>query len=364
MTFTPVDLDDLAARVSLPSESAHADALARQAILTKPQGALGRLEELSAWLAAAQGTCPPTVPQRARLVIFAGDHGIAKRTSAYPPDVTAQMVLNLLSGGAAANVLAAQVGVGIRVLDLAVDIDWAAAGYDVPPALTRHKVRRGSAPLDLGDALTREEAELGFAAGVTAADEEIDAGADLLIAGDMGIGNTTPASAIIGLMCRKNAAEVVGRGTGISDDVWMAKCAAVRDAMFRSRDRLGDPMGLLAALGGADIAAMTGFLVAAAARGVPVILDGVVIGAAALVANSMAYRARNWWLAGHRSVEPAHGFVLDRLRLQPVVDFGMRLGEGTGALVALAVVQSAAATLAEMATFDGAGVSGPVVDSP
>ncbi|MCB0914676.1 MAG: nicotinate-nucleotide--dimethylbenzimidazole phosphoribosyltransferase [Actinobacteria bacterium] len=357
---TSVDPDELAARVGLPSAAAHDEALARQAILTKPAGSLGRLEELSVWLAAAQGTCPPTLPRRARLVVFAGDHGVAARTSAYPPAVTAQMVLNLLAGGAAANVLAAQVDVGVRVLDLAVDIDWDAAVHSVPADLTRYKVRRGSMPLDREDALTADEARAAFAAGVAVADEEVDAGADLLIAGDMGIGNTTPAAALIGLMCRKNAAEVVGRGTGIDDDVWMVKCAAVRDGMFRARERLGDPMGLLAALGGADLAAMAGFLLGAAARGVPVILDGVVVGAAALVANAMAYRARNWWLAGHRSVEPAHGFVLDRLRLEPVVDFGMRLGEGTGALLALGVLRAAAATLGEMATFDGAGVSGPV----
>jgi nicotinate-nucleotide--dimethylbenzimidazole phosphoribosyltransferase len=364
MTDRLGDRAALIERVGLPDEATRAAAVARQQVLTKPAGSLGRLEELAVWWAAARGQCPPGVPQHPKVVIFAGDHGVAARTSAYPPDVTAQMVLNLLGGGAAANVLAAQAGAQVRVLDISVDIDWEAAGHRVPADLTRHKIRRGSAELDRHDAISAAEAAAAFAAGVAVADEEIDAGADLLIAGDMGIGNTTPAAAIIGLMCRKNAAEVVGRGTGIDDDTWMVKCAAVRDGMARSQGRLGDPMGLVAAVGGADMAAMAGFLLGSAARGVPVILDGVVVGSAALIANALSYRARNWWLAGHRSVEPAHGFALDWLRLVPIVDFGMRLGEGTGALVALNVLRAGAATLSEMATFDDAGVSGPVGDSP
>lgn len=356
-----LDLTAVAERVGVPSDEAREAALARQGILTKPAGALGRLEELSVWLAAAQGACPPVPPARARVVVFAGDHGIATAagTSAYPSEVTAQMVLNLLAGGAAANVLAASNGATVRVLDLAVDIDWAAAGYDVPADLVKHKVRRSSEPFDRADALTRAEAEAAFSAGIAVADEEVDSGADLLIAGDMGIGNTASAAALIGLLCRRPPQDVVGRGTGIDDETWMRKCAAVRDGMFRARELQADPIGLLAAVGGADIAAMAGFLVRAAARGVPVILDGVVIGAAALVASVVSYRARTWWLAGHRSVEPAHGFVLERLNLEPVVDYGMRLGEGTGALVALGVLRAAAATLADMATFGEAGVSGP-----
>lgn len=354
-----LDLTSIVARIDVPDEEVRAQALAREESLTKPSGALGRLEDLAVWLAAAQGTCPPTVPRQPRLVVFAGDHGVAERTSAYPSAVTAQMVLNLLAGGAAANVLAQQAGVGVRVLDIAVDIDWAAAGHDVPADLTRHKVQRGSAPLDHVDALTRDEAERAFAAGVAVADEEVDAGADLLIAGDMGIGNTTAAAALIGLLAHRGAVDVVGRGTGIDDDTWMAKCAAVRDGMFRAGHLAGDPIGQLAAVGGADIAAISGFLLGAAARKVPVLLDGVVIGAAALVTNALSYRARNWWLAGHQSVEPAHGIVLERLRLEPIVDYRMRLGEGTGALVALGVLKGAAATLAQMATFEDAGVSGP-----
>ena len=349
----------LAARVELPSEEARLAAADRQLTLTKPAGALGRLEELSIWWCGVAGRCPAPPAGRPRLVIFAGDHGIARaaHTSAYPTDVTAQMVVNFVRGGAAANVLARQTGVTVRVVDMAVDIDWQASGHPVPTEVTGHKVRRASEPLDRADALTRDEALDALIAGVSVADEEIDAGADLLIAGDMGIGNTTAASAIIALLTRQNAARVVGRGTGIDDATWMRKTAAVRDATFRAREHRGDPVGVLAAVGGADIAAMAGFLLCAAARGVPVILDGMVVGAAALVANAVSYRAREWWLAGHRSVEPAHTTVLERLRLTPVVDFQMRLGEGSGALVALPVLNAAAATLTEMATFSQAGVS-------
>ena len=349
----------LAGRVGLPSTSAREAAAARQGLLTKPAGALGRLEELSLWWCAVNDRCPAPVARQPRLVIFAGDHGIveAAATSAYPPDVTAQMVINFVNGGAAANALARLHGVGVRVVDVAVDVDWQEATLAVPDAVTAHKVRRSSAPLDREDALSRDEALDGFLAGVTVADQEIDAGADLLIVGDMGIGNTTAASAVIGVVTRQNAAKVVGRGTGIDDATLMRKTAAVRDGMFRARDRRADPIGVLAAVGGADIAAMAGFLLCAAARGIPVVLDGMVVGAAALIANALSYRAREWWLAGHRSVEPAHALVLERLRLTPLVDLQMRLGEGSGALVALPLLAAAAATITEMATFTEAGVS-------
>ncbi len=354
-----IDLDALVGRIVLPDEDARAAGAARQAVLTKPQGALGRLEALSLWLCAAQGTCPPRPLDRVRVVVFAGDHGVARTaaTSAYPPEVTAQMVLNFLAGGAAVNVLARQTGATVRVVDMAVDADYADLGATVPEDVTRHRVRRSSGSIDREDALTREEAELAFAAGVRIADEEVDGGADLLIPGDMGIGNTTPAAVLVGLLAGVEPARIVGRGTGIDDQTWMRKTAAVRDAMRRGRPHKGDPIGLLAAVGGADIAAMTGFLLGAAARRTPVLLDGVVSTAAALVAHRIAFRARDWWLAGHLSTEPAARAALERLALDPIIDYGMRLGEGTGALVALPVLLAAGATLREMATFGEAGVS-------
>lgn len=344
--------------IAARDDKAEAAARARQGILTKPTGALGRLEDLSIWAAATQGTCPPHQFSRARVVIFAGDHGIARTagTSAYPPEVTAQMVLNFASGGAAANVLARQAGASVRVIDVSVDADPAYAA-SLPSDVTAHRIRHGSGSIDREDAMTMDEARAAFALGRQIADEEIDAGADLLIPGDMGIGNTTPAAALIGLLTNAEVADVTGRGTGIDDETWMRKCAAVRDAMRRGREHKGDPLALLAAIGSPDFAAATGFILQAAVRGVPVILDGTISSACALVADRMTSRAKQWWLAGHRSTEPAHARALAYLELDPIVDYSLRLGEGTGALLALQIVQSAIATLAEMATFAEAGVS-------
>lgn len=352
--MTGLDLDAVAARVGRPDQRAREEARARQVRLTKPAGALGRLEDLSVWLAGVQGRCPTRPLDRVRVVLFAGDHGIAgSGVSAYPPEVTAQMVRNFLAGGAAVNVLARLAGAQVRVVDLAVDADLT----DLPADVTRYKVRRGSGRIDVEDALTGAEAEQAVRVGMALADEEIDAGADLLVTGDMGIGNTTPAAALVGALTGCNAAEVVGRGTGIDDATWMRKCAAVRDAMRRARPVLGDQVQLLATAGGADFAAMTGFLLQAAARRTPVLLDGVMSGACALVAHRLAFRAADWWLAGHRSTEPAHAKALDRLSLEPVLDMGLRLGEGSGALLAVPLLRAAGATLSEMATFDEAGVS-------
>ncbi len=345
-------------QVPLPDDQMRVAALARQLRLTKPAGALGRLEELSAWASAVQGRCPPTRFQRPTVVIFAGDHGIAAtaRTSAYPPEVTAQMVLNFIAGGAAVNVLARQAGVSVRVLDVGVDAepDYLDA---IAPEVARHRIRRSSGSIDREDALNSTEVQAAFNLGRFVADEEIDSGADLLIPGDMGIGNTTPAATLTGLLTKLDASKVTGTGTGIDDRTWMRKCAAVRDAMHRGRADLGDPITLLARVGGADLAAMTGFLLQASIRRTPVILDGTISGACALVADRIDYRAKLWWLAGHRSTELAHSAALNHLDLHPVIDYSMRLGEGTGALLALPVLQAAISLLAEMSTFDEAGVS-------
>jgi nicotinate-nucleotide--dimethylbenzimidazole phosphoribosyltransferase len=347
------ELDRISRAMAIPDDEVREAALARQLRLTKPTGALGRLEELSVWLSAVQGVCPPRPIERPRVVIFAGDHGVASSgVSAYPPEVTAQMVRNFVAGGAAVNVLARLAGASVRVLDLSVDADLS----DLP-GVSAYKVRRGSGDIATGPAMSREESEQAVRAGMAIADEEVDAGADLLIAGDMGIGNTTPSATLVAILTDAEVATVVGRGTGIDDRAWMVKCAAVRDAARRGRTRQADMVDLLAEVAGPDIAAMAGFLLQAAVRRTPVLLDGVVSGAAALVAQRMGYRSRQWWLAGHRSTEPAHARALDRLDLEPIVDFGLRLGEGTGALVALPVLKAAAATLAEMATFDEAGVS-------
>lgn len=365
-----VELTDWASVIGTPDEGAREAARRRQDLLTKPTGALGRLEDLSVWLAGVSGQCPPPPISAPALAIFAGDHGVARTagTSAYPPEVTAQMVANFLTGGAGATVLARARGVRVRVVDAGVDVDWAASGLPVPDAVHEGRIRRGSGSIDREDAMSLDEARAGLALGARVAQELVDAGADLLIPGDMGIGNTTPAAALVGLLADLGPAEVVGRGTGIDDVTWMRKTAAVRDAMRRGRPVKGDPVALLATVGGPDFAAMTGFLLQAAALRTPVLLDGVVSCACALVAHRIAFRARAWWCAGHRSTEPAAVAALARLDLEPILDLGMRLGEGSGALVALPVLTAAGDLLREMATFEAAGVSdrgaGPAGDAP
>ena len=351
-------LTRVVAAIDWPDRAVAQEATARWASLTKPEGALGRLEDLGTWWASARGECPPKPPQRPTLVIVAGDHGVARtaRTSAYPPEVTAQMVRTFLAERAAANALARQVGAHVRVVDVAVD---APADYadDLDPRVAEGRIRRASGSIDREDAMTLEEAERAFQLGVAIADAEVDAGADLLIVGDMGIGNTTSAAAIIGLLAPADLLSVVGRGTGIDDDTWMRKAAAVRDARRRGKPHKGSALEFMSAIGGPDIATMVGLLLGAAARRTPVILDGTVISAAALIAHRAAYKSRDWWQAGHRSTEPAHSAALGRLDLAPLLDLQMRLGEGTGALLAVPLVASAAAALGEMLTFAEAGVS-------
>ena len=340
------------APVPPPDAGAAAAARARQDTLTKPRGALGRLEDLSVWVSSCQGQCPPRQFERARVVVFAGDHGVARSgVSAYPPEVTAQMVANIDAGGAAINALADVAGATVRIVDLAVDAD------PLSQQIGEHKVRRGSGDIAVADALTDAETTAAIAAGRQIADDEVDAGADLLIAGDIGIGNTTPAAVLVAAMTNAEPVAVVGFGTGIDDAGWARKTAAVRDALFRTRLVLPDPVGLLRCAGGADLAAMAGFCAQAAVRRTPLILDGMAVTAAALVAERLAPGARQWWQAGHKSTEPGHALALAELGLDPIVDLRMGLGEGTGATVALPLLRAAVAALSSMATFTEAGVS-------
>ena len=340
------------APVPPPDAGAAAAARARQDTLTKPRGALGRLEDLSVWVSSCQGQCPPRQFERARVVVFAGDHGVARcGVSAYPPEVTAQMVANIDAGGAAINALADVAGATVRIADLAVDAD------PLSQQIGAHKVRRGSGDIAVADALTDAETTAAIAAGRQIADDEVDAGADLLIAGDIGIGNTTPAAVLVAAMTNAEPVAVVGFGTGIDDAGWARKTAAVRDALFRTRLVLPDPVGLLRCGGGADLAAMAGFCAQAAVRRTPLILDGMAVTAAALVAERLAPGARQWWQAGHKSTEPGHALALAELGLDPILDLRMGLGEGTGATVALPLLRAAVAALSSMATFTEAGVS-------
>ncbi|HWM74359.1 MAG TPA: nicotinate-nucleotide--dimethylbenzimidazole phosphoribosyltransferase [Nocardioides sp.] len=333
-----------------PDHAARVAARARVDGLAKPIGALGRLEDLAVWLAGVRGTDAPTPPAQVAVVIFAGDHGVTgsgQAVSAYPRQVTAAMVREFLRGGAAVNVLARAHGAEVRVFDLGVDDDLA----DTPAQVRQFKVRRGSGAIDREDALTDAEVTSALAAGAAIADEEIDSGADLLVPGDMGIGNTTVSATLVGAALDLEATEVVGRGTGIDDATWLGKCAVVDAALARARVHRDDPVSLLRVAGSADTAAMTAFLSRAAERGRPVLLDGVVTGACAVLAEQVTPGAAAWWCAGHRSTEPAHRRALDALGLVPVLDLGMRLGEATGALTALPVLRSAALLLAEMSTL-------------
>ncbi|GAA4746677.1 nicotinate-nucleotide--dimethylbenzimidazole phosphoribosyltransferase [Gordonia alkaliphila] len=338
--------------IDLPDDDVADAARARLLTLTKPPNALGRLEDLGVWISSCQGVCPPRRITAPAVVVFAGDHGVAREgVSAFPAEVTSQMVANIAAGGAAINVLARRAGASVQVLDMSVDTD------DPDPHVARYKVRRSTGDLRRGEAMTLAEARRAVAAGRAVADQLVDAGADLLIAGDMGIGNTTPAAVLTGTVTGKEPVVVVGRGTGIDDAGWIRKTAAIRDGLRHGRRHRHDPLSLLAAVAGPDLAAMAGFLAQSALRKTPVILDGMVVTSAALIANALAPGAVAWWCAGHRSTEPAHGFALAELGLEPILELSMRLGEGSGAVTALPVVADAVDIMIDMATFGEAGVA-------
>lgn len=339
---------EIFARVETPSAAVHSEAEAYQTTLTKPAGSLGRLEDVGVFISACQGQVPPKPITRPRIVIFAGDHGVAKHgVSAYPSEVSLQMAANITAGGAAISVLADSAGASVRVADISLDHD----------AWGDERVSRSCGAIHLEDAMTEEEVLRALEIGKRIADQEVDGGADLLMAGDLGIGNTTPAAALIGVATRTEPVAVVGRGTGIDDEGWKRKVSVVRDAMFRVRTFRDDPIRVLQAISSPDLAAMAGFLAQASIRRTPVILDGVVVTSAALWATRLAPGARNWWIAGHQSAEPAHKFALQSLELTPLLEYGMRLGEGSGAMAALPLVKSSVDIMAHMATFNSAGVS-------
>lgn len=339
------------ARIQPPDAEAAAEAEARQAGLVKPAGALGVLEELSVRLAGIQRACPPAVPARPAVAVFAGDHGVlAQGVTPWPKDITAVMVEVFRSGGAAINALARACGADVVVVDIGVDGDVAEGAGDGALVLSR-KVRRGTADLAKGPAMTRAEAEQALAVGIEVANRLVDDGADLLLTGDMGIGNTTPSAALISALTGTPADVVTGRGTGIDDETLTRKAGIVASAVTRVSD-VDDAVDLLAELGGLEHAGIAGLVLGGAARGVPVLLDGVIAGAAALVAQRLAPAAVDHCIAAHRSVEPGHVAALAQLGLRPLVELDLRLGEGTGAALAVPLVQAAARVLGEMATLE------------
>ncbi|MFJ2772506.1 nicotinate-nucleotide--dimethylbenzimidazole phosphoribosyltransferase [Streptomyces sp. NPDC087300] len=329
------------------------EAWERQKRMTKPPGALGMLEIISAQLSGLSRMCPPPIPEPAAVAIFAGDHGVhAQGVTAWPQEVTAQMVANFLGGGAVCNAFANQVGAEVCVIDVGV-----ASELPATPGLLPRKVRAGTADMTTGPALTREEVKAAIEVGIETARDLVAAGNKALLTGEMGIANTTASAALISVYTDTDPSEVTGRGTGINDEMHTRKVEVVRRALDLHQPDPADPIGVLSAIGGLEHAAMVGLLLGGASLRTPVILDGVSAGAAALVARAIAPEVLAACIAGHRSAEPGHVAALNKLGLRPLVDLDLRLGEGTGALLALPVVQSAARAMHEVATFDSAGVT-------
>ena len=345
-------LEELIARIGPLDEAAGQAAAMRQRSLTKPAGSLGRLEQLSVQIAAIRGQPLPHVRHKV-VVTLAADHGVvAEGVSAYPPSVTAQMVANFLRGGAAVNVLARHVGARVVVADLGVR-------EPLPDhaELISARIGAGTANIARGPAMARSQALRALEAGVEIVDRQFDQGLDLLALGEMGIGNTTSAAAVASALLGEPPARLVGRGTGIDDDALARKTAAVERALERNRPDPRDPIDVLAKLGGFELAGLAGAALAAAARRRPVILDGYPSTAAAMIAVALAPASRPYLIAAHRSQESGHQRMLDSLGLVPLLDLDLRLGEATGAVLAMSLVEAACRTLAEMATFDEAGVS-------
>jgi nicotinate-nucleotide--dimethylbenzimidazole phosphoribosyltransferase len=329
----PVDLP----AITPPDPDARRAAVARAGALDVPAGGLGQLAELGVWLAAAQGSCPPEPLTQVRVLVVAADHGIAAAgVSVHAAGSTAAQVEAVRGGTAPVALLAPVAGASVRLVDVAL----------AAPSDDRFHVRESSGRIDREDALTAEEAGRAFEAGRALADEEVDSGADLLVPASLGVGATTAASALVAAVTGTEPVAVIGRGSGVDDAGWMRKAAAVRDALRRARPHVREPLALLRVAGGADLAVLAGLCAQAAARRTPVLVDGLVVGAAALLAEELAPGAREWWLVAQRSPEPAMVLATDHLDLAPVLDLGVRVADGAGALTAVPLLQMAAHLLA------------------
>ncbi len=348
-------LERTLSRITAPDPAPARVAATRLDEKTKPRGSLGRIEALAVKLAGIFGSCDFDTRPRA-VVIMAADHGVtAQAVSAYPQQVTAQMVLNFAAGGAAINVLARQMQAETVIVDMGVvgDPCW-------PSSVYRRAIAPGTADFTVGPAMTREHVEAAIVAGIDIARELAAGGMRVLATGDMGIGNSTAAAALTTVFTRRVPEEVTGRGTGIGDDAFARKLAAIHLALaIHAVDRLR-PLDVLACLGGFEIAGLTGLILGAALERLPIVLDGFIAGAAALAAVALAPDSTHFMIAGHRSTEPGHDFALRELGLEPLLDLSLRLGEGTGAVLALPLLDAASRILSEMSTFQSAGVSGAV----
>lgn len=345
-------LQNVIARIQGLDGAAMAAARARQDTLTKPPGSLGRLEELSVQLAGITGKEIPTIKDKA-IITMAGDHGVvAEGVSAFPQEVTPQMVLNFLHGGAAINVLGRHVGARITIVDMGV-----AADLPAHPLLVVKKIAHGTANMTQGPAMTREQAGQAILAGVEVVEAELEKGLDIVGTGDMGIGNTTPSAAIAAALTGIEPARLAGRGTGVDDEGLKRKVGAIQRALAVNKPDPKDGLDVLAKVGGFEIGGLAGVILGAAANRVPVMVDGFISTAAAMIAVTIAPAARPYLISAHRSQEYGHSQMVEWLGLKPLVDLDFRLGEGTGAALGISFAEAACKILAEMATFAEAGVS-------
>jgi len=327
-------------------------AQARQDMLTKPQGSLGQLEELCIKIAGIKGDPRPKIQKKA-IITMAADHGIAAdEVSLYPQEVTKQMVLNFLEGGAAINVLARHIGARVVIVDMGV-----IGGFEPHPDLVCKMIDFGTKNMAHGPAMSRKQAVDAIEAGIEVVEAEITKGLDIVGTGDMGIGNTTASSAICAAITGKPVTEVTGRGTGLGDEQLSHKVTVIQKALEVNQPNPQDPLDVLAKVGGFEIGGLAGVMLGAAANRIPVVIDGFISGAAALIAAGLSPTAKDYFIAAHLSVEVGHKVVLDHLGLTPLLNLKMRLGEGTGAALAISIAEAAVKILDEMATFEEAGVS-------
>jgi nicotinate-nucleotide--dimethylbenzimidazole phosphoribosyltransferase len=319
---------------------------------TKPLGSLGRLEEFARRVVAISGNLQPDISKKV-VFTFAGDHGIVEEgVSLFPREVTPQMVLNFLAGGAGINVLARHVGADVRVVDVGVDYD-----FEEAPGLICKKVARGTRNFAKGPAMTRKEMLAALKVGIDLADQCRAEGVGLVGTGEMGIGNTTPSSAIIASISGKTVAEVTHRGTGIGDEALINKIRVIEQGLAINKPDPADPLDVLTKVGGLEIAAIAGLVLGCAANSIPVVIDGFISTAGALIASELHPNVRDYIFAAHQSVEIGHGFMLERIGVEPILDLHLRLGEGTGAALAMTLIEAGVKVMNEMATFEQAGVS-------
>jgi len=347
-----MSLQEVCGRIQSLDAGLRAMAQSRLDRLTKPLGSLGRLEELAAQYVAITGEMKPNVP-RGVVFTFAADHGVTvEGVSAYPREVTPQMVLNFLRGGAGVNVLARHAGVDVRVVDIGVDYEFGSV-----PGLFDRKIMKGTHNLMVEPAMTRSQAEQSLLVGMELATNAAQEGIGLIGTGEMGIGNTTPSAAITAVMTKRSVADVTGRGTGIDEAGHARKVRVIQTALALHRPDWSDPLDVLAKVGGLEIGGLAGLILGAAAARIPVVLDGFIAGAAALIAVGLQPSCRDYLIASHRSVEEGHRVLLDHLSLKPLLDLDLRLGEGTGACLGINLVYAAIKIYTEMATFGEAGVA-------